>query len=81
MLTRMRLVLGSLVGGGLLLLAVCLGAQNLEESTRVNLGIGRSVPLPTGFVLGVALALGVASGGCAAALLLPRANDQLPGRE
>ena len=80
MLLRLRLVLGSLVGGGLLLLAVCLGAQNLEERTSLNLGVGRSVPLPSGFVLGVALALGVASGGCAAALLVPR-PDQLPGRE
>jgi hypothetical protein len=81
MLLRLRLVLGSLVGGTVVLLAVCLGAQNLEERTSLNLGVGRSVPLPTGFVLGAALALGLGSGGCATALLLPQADDQRPGRE
>jgi hypothetical protein len=80
MLLRLRLVIGSLLGGCLLLMALCLGAQNLEERRALQLGVGRSAPLPTGFVVGVALAVGVASGGAAAALLLPR-RDQLPGRE
>jgi len=71
MLLRLRLLLGSLVGGTLLLVAVCLGAQNLEDRPSLNLGVGRSAPLPTGFVVGVALALGVLSGGAGAALLLP----------
>ncbi len=74
MFLRLRLLLGSLVGGTLLLVALCLGAQNLEDRPRLNLGVGRSVPLPTGFVVGLALALGVASGGAAAALLLPRSG-------
>jgi hypothetical protein len=80
MLLRLRLLIGSLLGGSLLLVALCLGAQNLEERRALQLGVGRTAALPTGFVVGVALALGVASGGSAAALLLPR-RDQLPGRE
>ena len=80
MLQRLRLVIGSLMGGGLLLVALCLGAQNLEERRQLQLGMGRSAALPTGFVVGVALAVGVASGGIAAALLVP-GRDQLPGKE
>ena len=80
MLQRLRLVIGSLMGGGLLLVALCLGAQNLEERRQLQLGMGRSAALPTGFVVGVALAVGVASGGIAAALLMP-GRDQLPGKE
>jgi len=80
MLLRLRLLLGSLGGGALLLLLLCLGAQNLDQRASLNLGFGRSQPLPTGFLVGVALALGVISGGTATALLLPR-GDQAPGRE
>ena len=74
MLLRLRLLLGSLVGGTLLLVAVCLGAQNLDDRPGLNLGVGRSGPLPTGFVVGLALAVGVLSGGATAALLLPRSG-------
>ena len=72
---RLRLLLGSVLGGLLLLLILCLGAQNLEERPRLNLGFGRSVPLPAGFVVGVALVLGVVSGGSSAALLVPGGDD------
>ncbi len=80
MLLRLRLLLGSLGGGALLLLLLCLGAQNLDQRPSLNLGFGRSSALPTGFLVGVALVLGVISGGAAAALLVPR-SDQAPGRE
>ncbi len=80
MLQRLRLVVGSLTGGLLLLVALGLGAQNLDDRRQLQLGVGRTVALPTGFVVGVALAVGVACGGTAAALLLP-GRDQLPGRE
>jgi hypothetical protein len=78
MLLRLRLLFGSLIGGGLLLLAVCLGAQNLEDRPVLNLGMARSAPLPSGFLVGLALAVGVISGGCSAALLLP-GSDQDSG--
>jgi hypothetical protein len=80
MLLRLRLLLVSLGGGLLLLLILCLGAQNLEQRPRLWLGVGSTAPLPTGFLVGLALVVGVVSGGCSAALMAPR-PDQLPGRE
>jgi uncharacterized integral membrane protein len=72
MLLRLRLLLASLGGGILLLLILCLGAQNLQQRASLNLGFGRTAQLPTGFLVGVALVIGVISGGTATALLLPR---------
>ena len=72
MLLRLRLLLASLGGGALLLLILCLGAQNLEQRASINLGFGRTAQLPTGFLMGVALAIGVITGGATTALLLPR---------
>ena len=75
MLLRLRLLLGSLAGASLLLVALCLGAQNLSDRPSLQFGIGRSAPLPTGFLVGIALALGVVSGGSAVALLAGRSPD------
>jgi uncharacterized integral membrane protein len=72
MLLRLRLFVASLGGGVLLLLILCLGAQNLDQRVSLNLGFGRTAQLPTGFLLGVALVIGVISGGATTALLLPR---------
>jgi hypothetical protein len=80
MFVRARLLLASLMGGSLLLAILCLGAQNLDQRPSLNLGFSRTAPLPAGFLVGVALVVGVISGGCSAALLAPR-NAQLPGRE
>ena len=81
MLLRLRLLLASLGGGALLLLLLCLGAQNLDRRTSLNLGFVRSTELPTGFVVGVALVIGVISGGTATALLLPgRGEERDQGR-
>ena len=75
MLLRLRLLLASLGGGALLLLILCLGAQNLDQRARLNLGFSKTAELPTGFVLGVALVIGVISGGATTALLLPRVDQ------
>jgi uncharacterized integral membrane protein len=75
MLLRLRLISASLTGGLLLLLLLCLGAQNLDRRPQLNLLVGRSAPLPVGVVVGVALVIGVISGGCSAALAGP---DQEP---
>ena len=71
MVQRLRLFLLSCGGAGLLLLVLCLGAQNLSERHVLNLGIGRTAPMPTGFIVGVSTVLGVLSGGSLAALLTP----------
>jgi len=71
MLIRLRLLLLSLGGAGLLLLVLCLGAQNLNDRQALNLGIGRTAPLPSGFLVGVSVVIGVLSGGSLAAALMP----------
>lgn len=75
MLLRLRLVLGSVAGGLLVGLAVCLGAQNLSDRPTLQLGFGQTAPLPSGFLLGVALAAGLLSGGSAAAVALGRSRE------
>ncbi len=75
MLLRLRLLLGSLVGALVVALAVCLGAQNLSDRPTLQLGVGRSAPLPSGFLLGMALAVGVLSGGSAAAVAFGRSRE------
>jgi len=69
MVLRVRLLMSSLLGAALVLVAVCLGAQNLGDRPSLQLGVGRTVPLPTGFLLGLALAAGLFSGGAAVAAL------------
>ena len=69
MLLRLRLLTGTAVGSLLLLLMLCLGSQNLNERQELNLGVGTSAELPTGFVVGIAVICGVLSGGSTAALL------------
>lgn len=76
MLLRLRLVLSSVASGVLLLLLLCLGAQNLEERLSLRLGFARTAPLPSGFVIGIAVVLGVISGGSTAALLMPLNDDE-----
>ena len=76
MLLRLRLLLGSLVGSVLLFGLLCLGAQNLDERVSLRLGPARSAPLPTGFLIGLAVVLGVVSGGSSVALLLPMKDDE-----
>lgn len=77
MVLRLQLLLSSLAGGLLLLCVLCLGAQNLNDRPSLNLGFGqRSAPLPSGFLVGIALVLGVISGGSCGALLTPDPNDR-----
>ena len=71
MLLRLRLMLISLGMGTVLLMLLCLGAQNLKDRHSIRIGAAESVPLPTGFLVGVSLVIGVISGGSAAAVMLP----------
>lgn len=76
MLLRLRLLLGSVSGALLLFALLCLGAQNLDERVSLRLGPARSAPLPTGFLIGLAVVLGVVSGGSSVALLLPLREEE-----
>ena len=69
---RLRLLTTSLVSGGLLLVVLCLGAQNLNDRHSLRLGDAKSAELPTGFLVGISIIAGVISGGSTAALLLPK---------
>ena len=71
MLFRLRLLLCSVAGGLLVRLLRCLGALKLQDRHALKLGGQRSVPLPTGFLVGIALVIGVISGGTSTAVLLP----------
>ena len=75
-LIRLRLLLISFGGGLLLMLLLCLGAQNLKDRHTLQFGGQQSVPLPTGFLVGIALVMGVISGGTATAVLLPDQRDR-----
>ncbi len=72
MLLRLRLLLFSLGTGTLLLLLLCLGSQNLAERHRLQVGSFQSASLPSGFLVGVSLVIGVISGGSAVAVLMPQ---------
>lgn len=71
MLLRLRLLLATLLGATLLLVCLCLGAQNLEDRPSLRLGFARTAPLPSGFLVGLALVAGLISGGSAVALGWP----------
>ena len=74
MLLRLRLLCSTWLAASLVLLVLCLGAQNLADRPSLRLGFGRSVPLPSGFLVGLALVAGMISGGSAMALLAPDAT-------
>ena len=71
MALRVRLLAFTFCSASLLLFALCLGAQNLKERHSLNLGFANSSPLPTGFLVGVSMVIGVLSGGATAAVIIP----------
>ena len=71
MALRIRILTISLTSAFALLLMLCLGAQNLNSRHTLNLGKVTTAPLPSGFIIGVSIIMGVISGGSAAAVLVP----------
>ena len=55
----------------LLMIILCLGAQNLSEKESLNLGFNTTADLPIGFLVGISIALGFFSGGAAVVFILP----------
>ena len=75
---RLRLLTKTLTSSLLLVIILCLGAQNNQKPRDflvLNLGIDKSVSLPSGYWLGGSIVLGLISGGFAAALLMPIEKD------
>tara|TARA_Y100001968_G_scaffold141817_1_gene129628 strand:+ start:1993 stop:2226 length:234 start_codon:yes stop_codon:yes gene_type:complete len=70
MLLKLRLLAISISSGLLLIIVLCLGSQNLKIRHNVNLGLAKTAPLPSGFLIGISLALGVISGGSTKTLLI-----------
>jgi len=71
MLLKIRILTVSLTSAFVLLLMLCLGAQNLSDRHTLKLGKATTAPLPSGFIIGVSIIMGVISGGSAAAVLVP----------
>ncbi len=71
MLVKIKLLSISLLSGFALLFMLCLGAQNLNDRHNLKIGQLTTAPLPTGFLIGVSIVLGVISGGTTATLLIP----------
>ena len=78
MLIRLKLLITTLSGSALLMLLLCLGAQNLSSKQSLNLGFDKTVELPTGFIIGVSVVLGFMSGGSTAAIILPSEEKKVP---
>ena len=72
MISKARILCLSFATAMLLLFVLCLGSQNLQDRKSLNLGFSKTAPLPTGFLLGISLILGVVSGGSARAIFLPK---------
>ena len=75
MFLRLRLLGISFASGLALMLMLCLGAQNLNSRHALNLGATTTAPLPSGFLVGISIVLGVISGGSAASVLLPNQRN------
>ena len=70
MLFRLRLLAISFAAAFGLLLMLCLGAQNLNSRHTLKVGSLTTAPLPSGFLIGISVVLGVISGGSTAAVLI-----------
>ncbi len=70
MIIRIKILTTSIAAGALLLLAICLGSQNLNDRYSINFGLNKTAPLPIGFIVGVSLITGILTGGSLTALLI-----------
>ena len=75
MLLKFRLLAITLTSGGLLILVLCLGSQNVNNRQSLNLGLTSTAPLPTGFLVGLSISLGVIGGGIMQTFKESESND------
>ena len=71
MLLKIRFLTITLATSLALLLMLCLGAQNLNDRHALKIGNATTAPLPSGFIIGISIVLGVITGGSAATLFPP----------
>ena len=60
-----------LANSTLLIIMLVLGSQNLIERQSLNLGISSTESLPSGFIIGLSIALGSLSGGLTTLFFVP----------
>ena len=70
MLVRLRLITITLGASIALFLMLCLGAQNLSDRHSLKIGNATTAPLPSGFIIGTSIILGVITGGTTTALII-----------
>tara|TARA_Y100001968_G_C19362729_1_gene720716 strand:- start:429 stop:677 length:249 start_codon:yes stop_codon:yes gene_type:complete len=75
MKTRLKILFLSFTSSLIFLFVLCLGSQNLQDRKNLNLVFSETAKLPTGFLIGISLVIGIMSGGTAAAILLPISKD------
>ncbi len=74
MVKKILLLLLTISNAGLILFVLCLGTQNLNSRSSINLGFSSTPPYPNGFILGLSITLGLVSGGSTSALLISSEN-------
>tara|TARA_Y100001968_G_scaffold49248_1_gene39613 strand:+ start:2631 stop:2849 length:219 start_codon:yes stop_codon:yes gene_type:complete len=72
MLIRLRILATVFSTAVLFLLVLCLGSQNINNRTKINIGVTSIAPLPTGFVAGMSVICGILSGGSTASVLIKK---------
>ena len=65
----------SLANTILLVLMIALGSQNLSSKHSINLGLTTTAEYPSGFLIGISIALGSLSGALTTALIIPSKNN------
>ena len=76
MLNKVRLITFTLGSSLVLFIMLCIGTYNSEKPHyEINLSFSnnhKTIKMPTGFILGVSILTGLASGGSAAAITLKK---------
>ncbi len=75
MILRLKLLAITLCSALALMLMLSLGAQNLNTRHELKLGSLKTAPLPSGFLIGISIVIGVISGGSAASILIPNKRE------
>ena len=75
MIIRLRLLSILYSTAALFILVLCIGSQNTDDRTKINLGLVSIAPkhgLPVGFITSSSLIIGVISGGTVAAMTIKK---------